>query len=375
MKRIRVLHLRDTNVLCGPGKTILESIRLNPDDDIEYEVGAFEVTGGNEYLRTVQPYAPTLSLPASKTRLLGTARLLASRVRERGYDLVHPHDFKTRALCALAARHVEWPPELTTIHGLIDVGWKGTLYNRIDVNFIRRSARVFMVSEAMRALIAKWRLDPARVDVVRNRIVLDRYPFDERDEAVRRELGWTDARFVIGCVGRLSAEKGQEALIRTFHGLPAELDWGLVLAGDGPDRERLERLARQGPASDRIALLGHRRDVRAVYGTLDLLVLNSFTEGLPNVVLEAMALGVPVVATAVGGTPECIPDRDVGWLIPPGNERALRDALLEAGASGAERERRRRGARARVEREFDMHGLVRQTHTIYRQLLQRETVA
>jgi glycosyltransferase involved in cell wall biosynthesis len=175
---------------------------------------------------------------------------------------------------------------------------------------------------------------------------------------------------VVGCIGRLSAEKGQRLLIEVFpEVLRAVPSARLLLAGDGPDLPRLRDRAETLALGDAVRFLGHRQDILDVYGSLDLLVLCSDTEGLPNVVLEAMALGVPVVATAVGGTPELVIDGRTGWLVPPAEPVPLGRAIVEALRRREEAAERAAAARRHVEADFDMMGLIRRTHDLYRRFL------
>ena len=143
----------------------------------------------------------------------------------------------------------------------------------------------------------------------------------------------------------------------------------LVIAGDGPDIQRARRAAEERSLNGRVVFLGYREDIADLYGALDLFVLNSTTEGLPNAVLEAMAFGVPVIATAVGGTPEVVHDGDTGLLIPASQPAALVQAIravLDDRAAAAERARR---ARTLVEREFDMARLSQSINGFYRRVL------
>ncbi len=160
------------------------------------------------------------------------------------------------------------------------------------------------------------------------------------------------------------------ALVEAFSRLAGEFPSSrLVLAGDGPEVGRARQTASARRLGDRVVFLGYRADVEAVYGALDLFVLNSTTEGLPNAVLEAMAFGVPVVATAVGGTPELVHDRETGLLVPPSDPAALASAIravLRDRASAAERARR---ARALVEAEFDMRQLSHSVNESYRRVI------
>ncbi len=365
---IRVLHLRDTRRVCGPGKTICETARLNGDADVEYEVAAFGRAEGNDFLARASAFCPTFSLPESRTLLPSAAVRLARRLRAGELDLLHAHDLKSDFVSLLAARF-GGAPCVTTVHGYIAITGKSRLYREMDRALLRGMDRVIVVSEAMRKDLAARGIRPGRLRVVRNCIALDAYPFGSRGAEAKAPWGIPPESPVVGHVGRLSAEKGQARLLRAFPRILESVPSArLVFAGDGPDAGRLRELARALGVEAEARFLGYRPDIREVFRGLDVLALSSDTEGLPNVVLEAMALGVPVVATAVGGTPEAVEHGVTGLLVDRGDERAIADAVI---ASLVEREavsRRVRAARAFVEREFGMESLIRATHEMYRDL-------
>jgi glycosyltransferase involved in cell wall biosynthesis len=200
--------------------------------------------------------------------------------------------------------------------------------------------------------------------------MLDEHPFGYRSNRLRSEGVLQDGDVAIGHVGRISPEKGVVQLVEAFKRVVAEFPSSrLIIAGDGPDIGRARRAAAAPGLPARVAFLGYREDIEAVYGALDLFVLNSATEGLPNAILEAMAFGVPVVATAVGGTPELVRDMETGLLIPPSDPAALATAIgsvLRDRVAAAERVRR---ARELVEREFDMVRLSHSVNETYRRVL------
>jgi glycosyltransferase involved in cell wall biosynthesis len=206
-----------------------------------------------------------------------------------------------------------------------------------------------------------------RTHVIRNSIVAQNYPFKYRSSKVRDSLRIPDHAYVIGTIGRLSKEKGQEGLIRQFAELRQIVpDAHLIVAGDGPDCEKLKRAVADLELSKVAHLIGYCSDVADFYGGIDVLVLNSSTEGLPNVVLEAMAFGVPVVATAVGGTPELIQSAEYGTLVAPGDSDALLRGILSVRQDPSAAGQRTRNARKFIESEFDMRTLISRTHELYR---------
>lgn len=160
---------------------------------------------------------------------------------------------------------------------------------------------------------------------------------------------------MIGFVGRLSPEKGPEVFVRAALLLRDRLpNARFVIAGDGPSRERVEALAAQYLLDDRLELLGTRDDMPSVYRGLDVLVSSSHSEALPLAVMEAMACGVPVVATRVGGVPELVAHGSTGWLVEAGDFQGLATAAASLIEQPETHARFAHAARARVVERFDI---------------------
>ena len=191
-------------------------------------------------------------------------------------------------------------------------------------------------------------LDPARLTVIPNGI--DPAPFDRAEPVARAAIGVPDDAHLALCVGRLDPQKGLPDLLDAAERVIARRpDWHLALAGDGPDRDwLLGQLAERPALRDRVHWLGRRDDVPGLLKSADVLVLPSLWEGMPNVVLEAMAARRPVVGTAVEGTEDLVVPGRTGWLVPPRDPAALAQALDEA-AEDPER-CRRYGEAARLPR-------------------------
>jgi sugar transferase (PEP-CTERM/EpsH1 system associated) len=188
----------------------------------------------------------------------------------------------------------------------------------------------------------------------------------------RAELGLPDDGPIIGAISRLDPVKGVDFLIRAL----AQVNGAtLVVVGDGPERAALEALAGDLGVADRIHWAGHRRDVPHLLPAFDLLAQPSLHEGLPNTVLEAMACGLPVVATAVGGTPEVIVDGLTGLLVPPRDADALAQAMVTLLSNADLRRTMGRAGRERVAQRFTAERMVEQTQRLYGQLLTEKRIA
>ena len=187
---------------------------------------------------------------------------------------------------------------------------------------LRRARCIVVPSAYLRQIAIGWGLDPSRVDVVPNPAPeLPEHP--TRDEA-RATLGIDG--FALGVAGRLTAQK---ALGDTLEALARVPDVALLVLGDGPERAELERRAGELGLADRVRFLGAgtRDDVIALFRAVDAALLTSAWENLPHTLLEALAAGTPVIATAVGGIPEVVRDGENGLLVPPRDIAAIASAI------------------------------------------------
>jgi glycosyltransferase involved in cell wall biosynthesis len=189
---------------------------------------------------------------------------------------------------------------------------------------------------------------------------VDRFAGATVDRRLREELLGTRHKTLALYVGRLDHLKGVETLLAALEAVP---ECALAIVGDGPARAELELQAR--PLGDRVTILGRRLDVETLMASADLLVLPSRTEGLPFVVLEAMAAGLPLVATRVGGIPEAVVDGETGLLVPPGDSVALATAIRRMSDDQALRAHVVAAARRLVEERFSVEHMVSKVAAAY----------
>jgi len=226
--------------------------------------------------------------------------------------------------------------------------------------------RVTVVSVLVRDFcIAHIGLPPRKLVLIPNGVELPRAPLASRQE-VRIEVGLPLDAPVAGAVSRLDPVKGVRFLIQALTRLGGV---HLAIAGDGPERAALEALAERLGVAGRVHWLGQRGDVQRLLLAFDLFVQPSLHEGLPNTVLEAMAAGLPVVATGVGGTPEAVVDGVTGLLVRPGDPEPLARAISRLLDDPAARQTMGQAGRERVVQHFTVERMVAQTETLYEQLL------
>ena len=320
---ISVLHARVVaNAGGGPDKTILRSAAYLPRDQYSVAAAYLHPAGDTGINRLVdQAHAHGLSMhtiPERGAIDFRAVRHLADLCRRRRIDLWHSHDYKTDVLGLMVRRQLPKLKLVSTVHGFTRENLKTRLYARVNDVALRGYDRVFAVSPALIRHCAMKGVHPDRLSYLPNAIELDRYRFRSPEDqvAVKQSLGIHGDSPAIAMVGRLSREKGVDRALRLFAALhehrPAAT---LHLIGDGPERGRLVELADTLEIDDAVKFHGWCSDVPARLRAMDMLLSTSHTEGMPNALLEAMALGVPIAATAVGGVPEMLAGGEAGVLL------------------------------------------------------------
>jgi glycosyltransferase involved in cell wall biosynthesis len=299
-------------------------------------------------------------------RMLGAVQEL---VEDFGADLVQTHGYKATAIGYALRRMPRALPWLASYHGATDKGVMDRGYQWLERRLIRLADAIMVMSEEQ---AARFRGCAARVEVVHNAAVPlpEGCPLDaSRMSAALSGLG----RPLIGVVSRLSREKGVDVFLRACADLAARgVGYSAVVAGDGPHEAELKRLASELGLDGRVTWLGPVTAVGELYSMLDLVVLPSRSEGLPNVLLEALSMNTPVVATAVGAVPDVLGVAGAGVLVPPGDHSSLSSGII-AGLGTADNEAARR-ARAVTVAHFSLGRRAQRHLLIYRALARTPAV-
>lgn len=296
----------------------------------------------------------TERLPVSPASLIRLARLC----RREGVTIWHGHDYKSNVYGLLLKPACGFRL-VTTAHGWGVDTPRTRISFALDRRLQRHYERVITVSASLYDECRRLGVEPGRLSLVENGVDAAEFCPTGEARALRTLLR-------IGAAGRLSGEKGFDVLVDAFaalrgRGRAAEL-W---IAGEGPERGALEMQIRALGVGDAVRLLGHQTEMQEFYRELDVFCLSSLREGLPNVVLEAMAMELPVVATRVGGLPDVVNVAAGGILVEPGSAPALEAALVRLLDSAVLRRRLGQRARAAVQRKHDFAASVAQVAAIY----------
>ncbi len=258
----------------------------------------------------------TVALLQNQSRF-GGLREMAQFFRDNRFDVVHTHNTYPHLYATLAARWAGVPVVVQTRHGQrAGHGWKSSLQYRWAAKGVDR---IIAVSDDAAGLCVSADKIPAKkVTRIWNGIDLSQFRYTgPRDELVAI------------AVARLSAEKDFPTLLRAMAlVLPRVPGLKLKLVGDGPERAALEALTTELNLRHNVEFLGERRDVPELLTQAGFFITSSLTEGISLTLLEAMAVGLPVVATKVGGNPEIVVQGETGWLAPAANPKALADAIV-----------------------------------------------
>lgn len=366
-----LIHTISSYDVFGPEKTILNECRDLLDDGWRCRVVNFWEHADIPFSDKVRARGIPYTCLSSKRKFdFGLVRALASELPAGA--VVHSHGYKADFYTVLAARRAR-VSAVTTVHGWTSENAKVRLYERLQAFSWRFFSRVVAVSQSYLDLAHAAGVPASKLELIYNGIKPKTLTVASRRAPLRAELGIPAAALVVAIVGRLGPEKGHRVFLQAAAAITvARADTHFLIVGDGVERAALTAYAAERGLGARVTFAGHRNDVDALYDAIDVIAITSLREGLPNVLLEAMLNGVPVVAMGVGGIPEVIPSAECGVVVPPGDvtrfTREL-DALL---ADPVRRQRIGTHARQRIVDEFLFSHRTDKMKALYARTAQRD---
>ncbi|BBD09251.1 glycosyltransferase [Desulfovibrio ferrophilus] len=326
--------------------------------------------------RTVAPILERLderdidhyTFPAGRVFDFGQLLRIKSLIRERNVGLLHCHDPKADVYGRLLRLLVPGLKLAVTLHAWHTHSWRSALYKRLDLLAVRGFDLVTAVAQDIADIAI--RSGVRGVQAIPNGVNLGRW-------TLRSPLSGSERPFCVGFVARLSREKGVEDFVNVAQRVVSEVpDVRFCVAGEGPEGERMRSLVNSAGLTERFEFSGFLDEaaMRGLYGSLDVLLHPSHSEGTPMTLLEAAATGVPVVATLVGGVGDVFTDGETACLTRAGDVEGLARSVIGLARDSARAAAQSAAARSAIEHDYDMATRVRLLEGLYLKVLGAESV-
>jgi len=297
-----------------------------------------------------------------------SVRAIREEIKCLNIDLVHTHGYKADIYGFLATRGLGLPL-LSTCHPWTHDTDAICFYEYLDALFLRRFDAVVGVSDAIANSLRRSGIRDSKIHVIDNGIDL---PLFSQARATLAHKNRKGPNLVVGTVGRLVPQKGMEYFLRAARDVLLDCaDVFFVVIGSGPDREKLEKMARELAIEQNVAFTGHCTDMPSAYAFMDIFVLASIDEGMPMAILEALASRKPVVATSVGAVPRLIVPEKTGLLVAPRDVQALKLAILRLLNDSSLRSQLGSAGKALVRRAHSSNIMAKNYLQLYEQVAHR----
>lgn len=347
---MRILFCQPSSVkgsVSGPEHQTVQVARALQERGHDVTVTALLLSPAPEVEVSLLSYAMSVGLQVavflapSRYNVLDSVRRFHKFLSEMRPDVVCVAGYKMGIVTAFCNS----VPSVAVTRGWTAQDWKVRLFEWLDRKTLRHHAGVITVSPQQYQQVKVLGVPVERLFYIPNAVDLRSLPSAYDSVRLRQIFGLLSAGCLIGTVGRLSMEKGHRFALEAAKLLREQgVNYHWLMIGGGAERDNLEQTAVLIGLEGVVHFAGERADARSIIGGLDLLVLPSLTEGLPNVILEAFAYKTPVLATAVGGVPELVKDGETGWLVTPRDPHALAQAIREALSNPEEARRRAENA-------------------------------
>jgi len=379
--KVRLLELRNTYKWGGgPDKTILLSAEQHDRDKVEVVVAYVRDASDQEFCIGQKAQAKGLTfyeIEETSKFDFSVVQTLSEIVMRHNINLIHSHDYKSDLFAYLLRRKVRQlrPALISTMHGWALDGFRGRVFWRLDVSLMRTFDHLIAVSRATKKQMVDAGIPTELISVVHNGIDTHTWSPCQTNVAMQEALGLENAVPIIGYVGRLSAEKDLYSWLRAVALVTTEYPQArFVIVGEGRNDSLLAELRKMAAGldiADKVKFLGYRENLPAIYATFDIFFLSSLREGICNSLLEAMAVGIPVVATDVGGTKELVIDGQTGYMVPNGDFEAMAQSLLRLACDSSLRKKIGVAGRKRIENDFSFASRLSRIETLYERIVEQ----
>lgn len=300
---------------------------------------------------------------------LFSLRRLIRILRYGNFNIVHTFLFDANVLGAFSAKQAGVEAIISSRRDM-DI-WKFKRHIWAERLGAKLSKKIIANSNAVKEfVIQQEKISPSKIEVILNGIDLNSFHKSKEVFDLRKEFGLSKDHFIIGTIGTISEKKGQRYLIKAAREILNVFSQSrFIFVGNGPLENELRKLTNTLSLSDKVVFTGLRQDVTAILSMIDIFCLPSIYESCPNVILEAMACGLPVVATNVGGVSEIVINEEIGTLVPSKDPEAIAKAIIKLLRHEGLREKMVQQGRKIVEQKFSLERMVSDYHNFYERLL------
>lgn len=334
---IRVLTLIENAAVTGPARNLIEFARAARTADadlppVEVTLLTYRRGGEDSALASAARKAGVPVITVDERRRWDTRVFpqLRQAIAHHHPNVLETRNVKSHFFVRWLGLHRKYP-WVAWNHGYTATSWLDRAYTQLDRWSLRGAYRMVTVCRPFADHLVALGVPREKITILHNSVKPFVKPVAEQVDQLRRSLALSNNEAMILSVGRLSYEKGHADLLRAgaaLAGMPEAPRFRIVVVGDGPERDTLQQLASQLGIEKQVTFAGFQRDTKPYYAIATLVAVPSHSEGSPNVVLEAMAAGLPIVANAVGGVPEILEENVTGLMVPAGKPDAMAQAML-----------------------------------------------
>lgn len=374
-EKINVLHIYQNSKIGGIQQQILSIVRGYDREKFNPTVCCFgpKMEIGSEIEKAGINFVALNRQRYSKFSV-GIIVDLYRLMKERNIHVLRTHKYRANLYGRIAGKLAGVPVIIASEHNIYRDEKEKRFIRRITNKILSIvTDKMVTVSDAIRKDILKYdRVSPSKIMVLHNGVDTETFKPIVNFRDIRKQFAMSKDDVVIGFVGRLVINKGLNYLIEAVSLLKVSYNIKLLIAGDGSLMEELKKMARDKGLEESVIFTGLRRDITDILSSIDIFVLSSIKEGFPNSLLEAMAMGKPVVATAVGGIPEVINHGTNGLLVKPADIEGLQTALKLLIDDRLMAENLGLAARDFIEKNYGITATARKWEMLYLEVLQRK---
>lgn len=374
MRKINIMHLRNSpSFLYGAEIVILSICRNINKERFNCVVACFKDPRYKEVLLINE--VKKIDIPLEEIKLTSPFDLsaifkLKDLLNKYSIDILHCHDYRSNFIAFWMSKFRK-VKLVTTLHGWSKIGGKGAFYEYMDSKIIKHFNQVIAISEGVKKDLLKKGIPQEKITVIHNGIDMDYFAERRVDVNYKKKFNINQNSQVIGTVGRFNEEKGQryfiEAASEVIKVFPNAV---FLIVGTGQDEKLLKEMVSSLGLQQHIIFAGfvHPEEIRNAYSIMDIFVLPSLTEALGLVLLEAMAMGIPAIATNVLGVPDIIEDRKTGYLVSRADASAISKAVISLLSDKAHAESMGKTGQDFVREEFSVRKFVNRIEEVYNNL-------